>query len=251
MDNKFNNPQNNKFKNFLKKEGFYVVLFICICTVATVAGLAVSKSKKTIVASNPTQTTSSSVSSSTSSNDTNSAKSVPDNAVEVKKNTDMAIVTNTTATKTELINPVNGKVLIKYTGANSMISTKSGSRSMLGVYLTSKQNTSVLAAESGKVEKVETNSTHGLSVVINHNNGLKTTYANLSKALVKVGQEVKKSDAIGVTGNTSNLIYEIDDLTNNPYSLFFEVEKQKDKNGNYVDVDPKEYVKSLEEVKNN
>lgn len=249
MDNKFKNPQNNKFKNFLKREGFYVVLFICICTVATVAGVAVSKSKKTIVANNTTQTTSSSVS--TSNSDANSAKSVPDNAVEVKKNTDMAIVTNTTATKTELINPVNGKILIKYTGANGMISTKSGSRSMLGVYLTSKQNTNVLAAESGKVEKVETNSTHGLSVVINHNNGLKTTYANLSKALVKVGQEVKKSDAIGVTGNTSNLIYEIDDLTNNPYSLFFEVEKQKDKNGNYVDVDPKEYVKSLEEAKTN
>lgn len=246
MDNKFNNPHNNKFKNFLKKEGFYVVLFLCICTVATVAGVAVSRSKQNIEVSETAKATSST----SVSSDANSAQSVPDNAVEVKKNTDMAIVTNNATTKTELVNPVSGKVLIKYTGANGLISTKSGSRSMLGVYLTSKQNTNVLAAESGKVEKVETNSTHGLSVVINHNNGLKTTYANLSKALVKVGQEVKKSDAIAVTGNTSNLIYEIDALSSNPYSLFFEVEKQKDKNGNYVDVDPNEYIKNLEAQNN-
>lgn len=242
MDNKFNNPHNNKLKNFLKKEGFYVVLFLCICTVATVAGISVSKSKKNIAVNETAKATSSTVK---SNDDVNSAKSVPDNAVEVKKDTDMAIVTNAAAVKTELMNPVNGKILVNYTGINGVISTKSGSRSMLGVYLASKQNSNVLAAESGKVEKVETNSTHGLSVVINHNNGLKTTYANISKALVKVGQDVKKGDAIALTGNTSNLIYEIDDLTNNPYSLFFEVEKQKDKNGNYVDVDPKEYVKNL------
>lgn len=232
---------NNKFKNFLMKERFYVVLFICICTVAIAAGVAAGKSKKSVAANEVTQT----VSSAENNSNVSTAQSVPDNAVEVNKNTDMAIVTSAATAKPELIKPVSGKILVKYTGTDNMISTKNGSRSMLGVYLEAKQNTNVLAAEGGKIEKVETNSTHGLSVVISHNDGLRTTYANLSKALVKAGQQVKKGDAIAVTGNTSNLIYEIEDLTNNPYSLFFEVEKQKDKNGNYVDVDPKEYVKNL------
>ena len=37
---------NNKTINFFKKEGFYVVLFICLCIVATVASISASNNKK-------------------------------------------------------------------------------------------------------------------------------------------------------------------------------------------------------------
>ena len=37
---------NNKTLNFFKKEGFYVVLFICLCIVATVASISASNNKK-------------------------------------------------------------------------------------------------------------------------------------------------------------------------------------------------------------
>jgi len=49
MNNKF-----NKFKQFIKKEGFYVVLFVCLCAVATVAAITAGGNKDT--ASKPSVT---------------------------------------------------------------------------------------------------------------------------------------------------------------------------------------------------
>ena len=45
MDNK------SKFRQFLKKEGFYVILFVCLCAVATVAVITAGNRKD--VATNP------------------------------------------------------------------------------------------------------------------------------------------------------------------------------------------------------
>lgn len=43
---------------------------------------------------------------------------------------------------------------------------------------------------------------YGHYVVIRHNNGIETLYAHLSKKLVKVNQNVKAGDPIGIGGNT-------------------------------------------------
>ena len=43
---------------------------------------------------------------------------------------------------------------------------------------------------------------YGHYVVIRHNNGIETLYAHLSKKLVKVNQNVKAGDPIGLGGNT-------------------------------------------------
>ncbi len=56
----------------------------------------------------------------------------------------------------------------------------------------------------GKVRYVGYHGGHGNTVVVRHHNGLETTYAHLSKFLVKKNDEVKKGQAIakgGVTGN--------------------------------------------------
>ncbi len=37
---------NNKTLNFFKKEGFYVILFVCLCIVATVASITANNNKK-------------------------------------------------------------------------------------------------------------------------------------------------------------------------------------------------------------
>ena len=43
---------------------------------------------------------------------------------------------------------------------------------------------------------------YGYYVVLRHNNGLETIYAHLSKQLIKLNQEVKAGDPIGLGGNT-------------------------------------------------
>lgn len=56
----------------------------------------------------------------------------------------------------------------------------------------------------GKVRYVGYHGGHGKTIVVRHKNGLESVYAHLSKYLVKVDQEVKKGDPIGIGGVTGN-----------------------------------------------
>ena len=61
----------------------------------------------------------------------------------------------------------------------------------------------IRAAFSGKVRVVSYERRgYGNYVVIRHNNGLETTYAHMSKNLVKENQMVRAGEAIGLGGNT-------------------------------------------------
>lgn len=72
----------------------------------------------------------------------------------------------------------------------------------LGVDLASQANAPVQAANSGRVIFAERNGIYGLAVVLDHGQGLSSLYGHLSAISVKPGQEVKKGDVIGYTGQT-------------------------------------------------
>lgn len=59
-----------------------------------------------------------------------------------------------------------------------------------------------VAAASGKVVSAGWNGNYGLSILIDHGNGVATRYAHSSKLLVSVGQQVSKGQAIGLVGST-------------------------------------------------
>ena len=63
---------------------------------------------------------------------------------------------------------------------------------------------SVFASAAGKVLVAEYHWSYGNYVVIYHGSGIQTLYAHLSKINVKVGQEVKQGDVIGISGTTGN-----------------------------------------------
>ena len=61
----------------------------------------------------------------------------------------------------------------------------------------------IYAAFDGKVRIINYQRRgYGHYVVVRHNNGIETLYAHLSKKLVKVNQNVKAGDPIGLGGNT-------------------------------------------------
>ena len=64
--------------------------------------------------------------------------------------------------------------------------------------------TPILAAEDGVAQMVGNNGKlqYGRYILIRHNNGLSTIYAHLSRQIVKTGDEVKRGDIIGYSGNT-------------------------------------------------
>jgi murein DD-endopeptidase MepM/ murein hydrolase activator NlpD len=72
----------------------------------------------------------------------------------------------------------------------------------LGVDLASLANAPVLASNNGKVIFADGLGIYGLAVVIDHGQGLSSVYGHLSKIEVSPGQEVKKGQTIGLTGDT-------------------------------------------------
>ena len=72
-----------------------------------------------------------------------------------------------------------------------------------GVDYTIPEGSRVFATADGVVRDVATrNSTHGLTVVIDHGNGYETSYSHLSKTNVRRGQSVRRGDIIALSGDT-------------------------------------------------
>ena len=71
-----------------------------------------------------------------------------------------------------------------------------------GIDIGADYGSSIKAAASGKVVLAERTSGYGLVVKVDHGSGYVTVYSNASKLLVKVGQTVKKGEAIAKVGST-------------------------------------------------
>ncbi|HDM09848.1 MAG: M23 family metallopeptidase [Deltaproteobacteria bacterium] len=72
----------------------------------------------------------------------------------------------------------------------------------LGVDLASLAHSKVQAANSGKVIFADRIGIYGLTIVLDHGQGLTSIYSHLSQILVNDGQTVSKGQVIGVTGQT-------------------------------------------------
>ena len=72
----------------------------------------------------------------------------------------------------------------------------------LGVDLASLAHSPVQAANNGRVIFAERNGIYGLTVALDHGQGLVSIYGHLSSIGVKQNQDVKKGDIIGLTGQT-------------------------------------------------
>ncbi len=98
-----------------------------------------------------------------------------------------------------------------------------------GVDYTIPEGSSVFATADGVVREVATrNSTSGVTVIIDHENGYRTSYSHLSKVSVKRDQKVRRGDIIALSGDTGlslapHLHYEIwhDGMRVDPIHYFF------------------------------
>ncbi|MBV7272331.1 M23 family metallopeptidase [Clostridium thailandense] len=203
----------NKTLNFLKKEGFYLILFICLCIVATVAALTVKNNKHT---NNTPAQQSSSVQQKENKETAkagNESSLNYDNALQVKKNTKSEIVVPknnnssqgvSSSVTTSFQKPVDGTLARAYSEDPVFWESTSSYRPNLGYDIKADLGKPVLAVADGKVEEVNAATQDGVEIVINHQNGIKTVYSNLDpKVKVTKGQVVTKGTAIGVVGKST------------------------------------------------
>ncbi|MGH4126168.1 MAG: peptidoglycan DD-metalloendopeptidase family protein [Clostridium sp.] len=243
---------NNKALNFFKKEGFYVVLFICLCIVATVATITAGNNKKQASKQEAIQKEQANAGDVLKEQE----KQYQD-ALQVKKeklaktevlkpvpNIQKGTTGNLTAPVSKSVNatfakPVaNGLLARAYSkDIDPVVWKTDGSyRTNLGVDIQAKIGEPVLSVMDGTVKEVGTDvaKQKGKMVVIDHGNGFITKYSNLDKnILVKINDKVTKKQKIGSVGNTSLNSYKEDYGSH----LHFEI-LQSSKN-----VDPARYVK--------
>ncbi|MEA5025631.1 hypothetical protein SDC9_34231 [bioreactor metagenome] len=71
-----------------------------------------------------------------------------------------------------------------------------------GIDLAISHGTEILAARAGKVVKAQWHDIYGLTVLLEHGNGVQSLYAHNQKILVSLGEWVEQGDCIALAGDT-------------------------------------------------
>lgn len=245
-------------KKAFKKEGFYVTLFVTL-SIVTIVGAITIKNKdantnsKAEIPSTEDVTLNLEDNKETQieSNETNKNKEDANINAETSMENSERVENKPTSkpvgsdNKMNFSNPVEGKLL---KGHNEPYIFKDGkavkegekgdsSLSYGGISVGAKMGTAVKAAEDGVIEDViENDVTYGVTVIIKHANGIKTSYANLSNDLkVKKDDKITKGQEIGKVGNTASTLK----LCVKNDFLHIKVYSKKD--NTYSEVDPLKY----------
>ena len=179
----------------------------------------VNEAKNTIVNQTASGETANVLSGTTSSN----TKLSNDNAIQVSKQVSSVIDEPEPETKKELnfIAPVVGEIITDYADESLVYSkTLDEWTTHLGIDIKANKTSSVVASENGIIKSVKNDPRYGLTVIISHDDGYETVYANLLSAdFVKEGDNVSKNQTIGTIGESAS--FEISD----PPHLHFEILK--------------------------
>lgn len=130
--------------------------------------------------------------------------------------------------------PVTGEILNKFSGNELVYSeTLKEYRVHKGIDIKAPILSQVYATANGVIESVNKDSLMGISVIIDHQNGFKSVYSNLSSPdMVQKGQNVKKGQIVSGVGDTALIETGIE------AHLHFELIKDS------VQVDPEKYFES-------
>lgn len=225
----------NKMKQFFKKEGFYVILFVCLCAVATVAAITAGRNNS----KNTDKNDDVAVLEQTNNESVVNQPENPGNALQVKEELgDVPVVQNNNETapvsnsaNMSFQNPVVGTLGRAYSEDPVLFKTTTSYKTHLAMDIKAEESAVVSAVGAGVVKEVGKD-TEGNYVEIDHQNGLTTIYGNLQEQVtVKEGDAVAAGQQIGSVGNTTNLAYE-------DYGTYLHFQVMKDG----AAVDPAKYV---------
>ena len=163
------------------------------------------------------------------------------NNITEEENTNTNVNVNVSETilqKEEIKNPsfkkpVEGEIIREFAKEKLVYSNTLGEWiTHNGIDIKADKTSVVKSAEEGIVKSIKNDPRYGLTVVVEHNSGFTTIYANLLTAeFVVEGEKIKQGQTIGTVGNTAS--FEIMDESH----LHFEMMKD----GEYLD--PELYIK--------
>ncbi len=203
--------RNSKFAAFMERRGFYIALAVCLVGIGSAAYVAVNSSVNLLTQKPDTSSyTDSTVTSDSANQANNTVSGIPANntssAVNSSKASSKAQSSAQTTDATILyVMPVEGNIANKFSGDTPVFSTTMNDwRVHRGIDILAAVGTPVHAAADGVVSDVSFDDMMGQTVVIDHGNGLKSIYCNLTTGVtVKKGRKLNAGDVIGAVGNTA------------------------------------------------
>lgn len=260
---------------FIDRKGYYIIILLCIAIVGVTAVFVTTYNMGSdngldsdkIIADEPSASpalknfddmanqnldvAASSISQDTASNNTQPVETASADTPKTQaKADDKSVAANTnpadsqtntagTASSTGYIVPVFGETILEFAQDKLVYSkTLEEWRAHSGVDIAADRGTAVKAVTNGVVSDVKNDPRLGITVIIDHQNGIKSVYSNLaSDNMVYPNLKVSQGEVIGSVGNTA--YFESVEQSH----LHFEVWK------NNAPVDPSSYV-PINAVKN-
>ncbi|MGN0621170.1 MAG: peptidoglycan DD-metalloendopeptidase family protein [Porcipelethomonas sp.] len=107
----------------------------------------------------------------------------------------------------KLVMPLEGDILNEFSSGELVKSKTTGAwQTHNGIDIKAAAGDAVSAADKGKVSAVDSDPLWGITVTIDHGNGIITRYCNLNEGVtVQVGQEVSSGEEIGAVGETADI----------------------------------------------
>lgn len=204
-------------KSFFKKQGLYVLIFLCLVAAGITALIAWPRDEEKLQIGEPDL----SVSDQENSNDSPASyvgvptlqeqieelddevnnPDIDDEDDETASNDDSKPVVNNGSGSIKLTKPVDGQVLQDFSGDSLVLyASLNVWATHNGIDIKADENAEVKAALSGTIEDVYTNEADGGVVVIAHSETSKTVYAGLGEILVNAGDKVSVGQVIGNIG---------------------------------------------------
>jgi len=203
----FENKNKGKFIGFIKKQGFYIVLILCVLAAGTISyfainapapetsqeqGQDVQKQEAPGLQEEMEARKSPSPSPSPMVSPSSTATVTPSPSPSGKK---------TTQSKAMLTLPLKGEIVKTFSGETLVFNaTLNMWMTHNGIDISAAENTEVVAALPGTVKKAENDATKGQIVTIQHTGDQTTIYVGLAEVNVKEGAKVNAGQKIGVAG---------------------------------------------------
>lgn len=185
-----------RIMSFLDKQGFYIVLGLCLVVISITAVLSLTKQSKDDVAQKETAT----------QEDGLQANYGGENMVLEDVTTEQP--QTTTEQKKQQISisrPTEGDVIMEFAMDKLLFnSTLKQWTTHKGIDIAANEDAAVKAVLAGTVESVNEDALMGQTIVIAHEGGYKSVYSNLKKEVsVAKGDKVEKDKEIGKVGKTA------------------------------------------------
>ena len=202
---------NGKFKTFLKKNVYYIIMGVCLIAIAAMVtvALVVKDNNEAVDPAGPSQDITPPADDVVNPDDNNPAVNPDDNNPAVNPTPDDPDPVIPTPTAIVFACPVADVNILKDYSADTLVwnATLKHYAVHTGIDFAGSDGDSVMSAYSGTVSNIKYDVLNGYTVTITHNDKLTTTYSSLNEPAVTVGQTVLKGEVIGTMGVTATNEY--------------------------------------------